>query len=71
MKKVKITLTKSPIGSRKPRRDTVRGLGLTKMHQSVVQEANPAIMGMINKVSDLVTVEDYDENEETTESGGE
>ncbi len=57
-KKVKITLVRSTIGRLKKQKDTVRALGLRKMHQTVVQADTPVIRGMINKVSHLVKVED-------------
>jgi large subunit ribosomal protein L30 len=58
MAKVKITLTKSPISCPQVQRRTVQGLGLRKMHQSVIQPANLAILGMVRKVSHLVTIEE-------------
>ncbi|MCI2256736.1 50S ribosomal protein L30 [Domibacillus sp. 8LH] len=54
--KLQITLTRSLIGRTQDQRDTVKALGLRKMHQTVEQNDNPAIRGMINKVSHLVTV---------------
>lgn len=56
--KLKVTLTKSRYGRLKAHRDCVAGLGLRKMHHSVTVEDTPAIRGMINKVSHLVTVEE-------------
>ena len=57
-KKLEITLTRSVIGRPEDQKDTVKALGLSKINQSVVQEDNPAIRGMINKVSHLVTVKE-------------
>ncbi|AWI10864.1 50S ribosomal protein L30 [Caldibacillus thermoamylovorans] len=57
-KTLEITLTKSLIGRPKDQRETVKALGLRKMHQTVVKEDNAAIRGMINKVSHLVTVKE-------------
>lgn len=57
-KKLEITLTRSTIGRPQDQKDTVKALGLRKLHQTVVKEDNPAIRGMINKVSHLVTVKD-------------
>ncbi len=56
--KIRITLTKSPIGYEKSQKATVKALGLRKMHQTVEQEDTPVIRGMVNKVSHLVTVEE-------------
>lgn len=58
MSQIKITLTKSPIGRIPSQRKTVVALGLGKLNSSVVKEANPAILGMVNAVSHLVTVEE-------------
>jgi len=57
-KKLEITLTRSTIGRPQDQKDTVKALGLRKLHQTVVKEDNPAIRGMINKVSQLVTVKE-------------
>ncbi|WP_174734537.1 50S ribosomal protein L30 [Mesobacillus harenae] len=56
--KLEITLTRSVIGRPADQRETVKALGLRKMHQTVEQQDNPAIRGMINKVSHLVTVKE-------------
>ncbi len=60
-KKLRITLVRSPI--RYPRRQklTVRALGLRKMHQTVIRPDNPAVRGMVFKVSHLVSVEEIEE----------
>lgn len=58
MAKLKITLVRSLIGRPEDQRVTVRTLGLTKTNRSVVQEDNPQIRGMINKVSHLLKVEE-------------
>lgn len=57
-KKLEITLTRSTIGRPQDQKDTVKALGLRKLHQTVVKEDNPAIRGMINKVSHLVTIKE-------------
>jgi len=59
-KKLEITLTRSLIGRPQDQRVTVNTLGLRKMHQSVVQEDNAAIRGMVNKVSHLLTVKEIE-----------
>jgi large subunit ribosomal protein L30 len=56
--KLEITLTRSVIGRPQDQRETVKALGLRKMHQTVEQQDNPAIRGMINKVAHLVTVKE-------------
>lgn len=58
MAKYRITQTKSKIGSTKRQKATLEALGLRKMHQTVEQDATPVIMGMINKVKHLVSLEE-------------
>ena len=58
MAKVKITLTRSIIGSTVRQKRTVQALGLKKTNSSVEQEATDQIKGMIRKVEHLVTVEE-------------
>lgn len=57
-KKLEITLTRSVIGGTDIQRKTVEALGLKKIRQSVVREDTPAIRGMVNKVSHLLTVKE-------------
>jgi len=56
-KKVKVTLVKSPIACRAGHRQTVRGLGLRRLRQTVELEDTPAVRGMIARVAYLVRVE--------------
>ena len=56
--KLQITLTRSVIGRTQDQRKTVEALGLRKLNQTVEQQDNPAIRGMITKVSHLVTVKE-------------
>ncbi|MGT2772358.1 50S ribosomal protein L30 [Streptococcus marimammalium] len=58
MAQIKITLTKSPIGRLPAQRKTVAALGLGKLNSSVIKDDTPAIRGMVNTVSHLITVED-------------
>ncbi|PMY01106.1 50S ribosomal protein L30, partial [Pseudomonas sp. MPR-R5A] len=53
---LEVTLTRSVIGRPEDQRQTVKALGLRKMHQTVEHQDNPAIRGMITKVAHLVTV---------------
>lgn len=57
-KKLKVTLTKSTIGSLEKHKKTVQALGLKKIRSSVVVKDNPAMRGMIFAVRHLVTVEE-------------
>jgi large subunit ribosomal protein L30 len=56
MKKLKVTLKRSLIGSNDKQRATVKGLGLRKLNQERVVDNTPAIRGMIKKVLHLVDV---------------
>ncbi|MDR1521728.1 MAG: 50S ribosomal protein L30 [Streptococcaceae bacterium] len=56
MAELKITLTKSVIGHPQNQRDTVKALGLRKLHSTVIKPDNAAIRGMITTVSHLVDV---------------
>ncbi|MEO5947366.1 MAG: 50S ribosomal protein L30 [Chitinophagaceae bacterium] len=58
MKKVKITLVKSPIDRSERQKLTVQALGLGKMNSSKEVIATPQILGMITKVSHLLKVEE-------------
>jgi len=57
IKKIKITLVKSPIGYPKGQKSTVQALGLRKIGQTVERGDTPVIRGMINKVSHLVAID--------------
>ncbi|MFQ5446173.1 MAG: 50S ribosomal protein L30 [Saprospiraceae bacterium] len=57
MAKVKITQVKSIIDRPRRQKDTIKALGLRKMHQTVEHEATPQILGMIARVQHLVKVE--------------
>ncbi|MBQ6908451.1 MAG: 50S ribosomal protein L30 [Clostridia bacterium] len=58
MSKLKITLIKSVIGRKKDQIATVEALGLKKIRDVVEKDDNPAVRGMITKVSHLVSVEE-------------
>ncbi len=57
-KTVKVTQIGSPIGREAYQRDTLKGLGLNKLHRSRVLEDTPAVRGMIRTVQHLVKVDD-------------
>jgi large subunit ribosomal protein L30 len=54
---IKVTLVRSPIGFQPKHRETVRGLGLKRMHQTVVLEDTPSVRGMVNRIDYMVRVE--------------
>ena len=57
MGKIKVTKVKSAINRTKNQKLTLEALGLRKMGQTVEHEDSPNILGMINKVQHLVSVE--------------
>jgi large subunit ribosomal protein L30 len=57
---LRITQTRSKIGSLRNQRETLRSLGLRKIRQSVVKEDNSQVRGMIATVRHLVAVEEVD-----------
>ena len=57
-KQLKVTLVKSKHGRLKAHKACVAGLGLRRMHQSVVVKDTPENRGMINRVSYLLSVEE-------------
>ena len=57
-KQLKVTLVRSKHGRKAGHLECVHGLGLRKMHQSVVVENTSSVRGMIDKVSYLLNVEE-------------
>jgi large subunit ribosomal protein L30 len=58
MKKIKITLVKSPIDRPERQKQTLQALGLNKANVTKEVNATPQILGMVRKVEHLVKVED-------------
>ncbi|MBN2807431.1 MAG: 50S ribosomal protein L30 [Prolixibacteraceae bacterium] len=58
MAKIKITQVKSSIGSTKHQKLILESLGIRRLHQTVEHEANPQIVGKVNKLKHLVQVEE-------------
>ena len=56
MANIKITQVKSDLKRPGDQRRTIQALGLGKINRTVEVEATPQIMGMVNKVSHLVSV---------------
>ena len=54
--KLKVTLTRSGINRPDRQKLTIKALGLTRMHKTVILNDTPAIRGLIRKVSHLVSV---------------
>lgn len=57
MAKIRVTKVKSVIKRPQNQKRIMESLGLQKMGQTVEHEDTPSILGMINKVNHLVSVE--------------
>lgn len=55
---LKITLVRSTANANKKQVATVEALGLRKINSSVLRDNIPSVLGMIDKVSHLVKVEE-------------
>ncbi|MFP3912999.1 MAG: 50S ribosomal protein L30 [Desulfobacteraceae bacterium] len=53
---IKVTLVKSGIGKTQNIRETLKGLGLTKLNKTVELKNTPAMRGMLAKVSFLIKI---------------
>lgn len=58
MGKIIITQVRSAINRTKRQKETIKALGLKKLHNPVEHEATPQILGMVRKVSHLIQVEE-------------
>ncbi|MBK8349607.1 MAG: 50S ribosomal protein L30 [Saprospiraceae bacterium] len=58
MGNIKITQIKSTIDRSKRQKATMIALGVKKLHNPVVKEVTPQIMGMVDKVRHLIIVEE-------------
>ena len=58
VQKLQLTLVKSLIGRLQKHKDSVRCLGLGRISSSVVVEATPSTMGMVNQVAYLLKIEE-------------
>ena len=57
-KQLKLTMYRSMHGRLKTHKSCVRGLGIHKIHNSVVVSDTPENRGMINKISYMLHVEE-------------
>jgi len=60
MARLKVTQTRSVIGAKDNQRQTLRSLGLKRIHDTVVKENRPEIRGMVATVTHMVTVEEVE-----------
>lgn len=63
MSRLRITLRRSLIGHPKRQKDTARALGLGRLGRTVSRPDTPAMRGMVDTVSHLVTCERVDEDD--------
>jgi large subunit ribosomal protein L30 len=61
--RLRVTQVRSVIDRPKDQKDTVRRLGLHRMHDTVVKEDRPDVRGMLEKVRHLVRVEEVGETD--------
>ena len=61
MSPLRITQTKSVIGSLENHKRTIRALGLKRIRDSRIHGDTPQIRGMIHKVRHLIKVEEVEE----------
>ncbi len=57
MAKIKVTKVKSAINRTKNQKRILKALGLKKIGQTVEHDDSASVLGMINKVNHLVSVE--------------
>ena len=60
MGQLRIRQVRSGIGGKQNQRDTLRALGLRRLHDEVVREDRPEVRGMVATVAHLVAVEEVD-----------
>jgi large subunit ribosomal protein L30 len=60
MATLRITYSKSAIGYTERQKATVKALGFKRLYETIEREDSPAIRGMINRISHLVTVEEVE-----------
>ncbi len=61
MAKVKITLVRGLAGKSRKKKAVLEALGLRRRGKATIKELTPSIEGMINKVKELVEVEQVKE----------
>jgi large subunit ribosomal protein L30 len=55
--KVKVTLVRSLAGQIRSHQDTVRGLGLRRIHQSALVTVTPEVQGMLTSAQHMLKIE--------------
>jgi len=59
-KRLRITQVRSAIRRQQNQKDTIRGLGIRRLQQTVEHDDTPAIRGMIATVKHLLRVEEVE-----------
>ena len=57
-KTMRITLVRSPIGYTKRQKETVKALGLRRMHETIDRPDTPAMRAMVESVCHMVRIEE-------------
>jgi large subunit ribosomal protein L30 len=55
-KTIRIRQVKSVIGTRRPHREVLKGLGLRRIRDEVVRPDTPAVRGMVAKIQYLLEI---------------
>lgn len=58
MKKIKVTQVRSAINRPLRQKRTLEALGIKRLNKPIVHEASPQVLGMVDKISHLLKVED-------------
>ena len=64
MAQLKVTQVRSTIGTKRNQRESLRSLGLKRIHHSVVVPDNATNRGYINRATHLLSVEEVAEGSE-------
>lgn len=60
MKTYKISQIRSAIGRPERQKKTLQALGLRKLNRSIIIEGTPQLMGMVDQVKHLLSIEEVD-----------
>jgi large subunit ribosomal protein L30 len=69
MTTLRITYSKSAIGYTERQKATVKALGFKRLYETIEHEDSPAIRGMVNKISHLLTVEEVETGKSRSKKG--
>jgi large subunit ribosomal protein L30 len=61
---LRITQVKSAINRKQGHKGTLRALGITRLGQTVYQDDNPVIRGMVKKIEYMLAVIEVDSKDE-------